>query len=105
MDVVRTDISSDIEKYYEVDGYRPVGNYVFCNIAELSRDGATSSSGSSSSGGSSRVEAENPQVMKIGPDQIQNGFVQLPVTEKGKEGKESGDKEAKKEDATKGKDE
>ena len=83
MDVVRTDISNDVEKYYEKDGYRPVGNYVICNVAELSRDGATSSSGSSSSGGTSRIEAEQPTTVRIGPDIIQNvGFVELKTSEK-----------------------
>ncbi len=100
MDVVRTDISGDMEKYYGVDGHRPVGNYVFCSVNELSRDGATSSNGGST-GGSARIEAENPQVMKIGPDQLQNGFVQLPVNEKGDKEKKASEKETEKEDATK----
>jgi hypothetical protein len=102
MDVVRTDISNDVEKYYEKDGYRPVGNYVICNVAELSRDGATSSSGSSSSGGSSRIEAEQPTTVRIGPDIIQNvGFVELKTSEKGEKSTGKDDVEKTTEEATK----
>ena len=102
MEVIRTDISSDVEKYYEVDGYRPVNNCVICNVADLSRDqNGSSTSGSSSSGGSSRIEAENPKTIKMGPDIIQNvGFVELKTSEKGEKSTGKDDVE-KTEEATK----
>lgn len=104
MDVVRTDISSDIEKYYEKDGYRPVNNCVICDVADLTRDqNGASSSGSSASGGSTRIEAENPQTIKMGPDIIQNvGFVELKTTEKGEKTADKDDVE-KADDASKSK--
>ena len=105
MDVVRTDISSDIEKYYEKDGYRPVNNCVICDVADLTRDqNGASSSGSNASGGSTRIEAENPQTIKMGPDIIQNfGYVEIKTSEKGektadKEDVEKADESKSKED-------
>ncbi len=96
MDVVRTDISSDIEKYYGVDGYRPVNNCVICNVADLSRDqNSSSSSGNNSSEGATHIEAEKPTTIIMGPDIIQNvGFVELKTSEKG-------EKKADKEDVKK----
>ena len=103
MEVKRTSIEEDIERYSAVDGYGPVNTYTVCRVEGQEIEAGSGNTGGNASSGGFHVETENAQKMQIGPAFLQQfGFVELPVSEKGEKTTEKDDVE-KADDASKGK--